>query len=202
NFKFIPPLPAHEYRSIEKYREMVHKINLIGVYQPGQLGFGNISQRKDYRHIHPTHRPQFIVSGTQTGHLAYLSGEHYTRVVDFDIDEFSVTAQGVIRASSETVTHASIYQTNPNIGGIIHFHHPVIWKRMLEEDYESTGRWILYGSYEMALAVKDCVGDKTQGIFAMRGHEDGGVAYGPSLNSAMNIVSKIYKKFVDKRFTI
>jgi ribulose-5-phosphate 4-epimerase/fuculose-1-phosphate aldolase len=202
NFKFIPPLPVHEYRSIEKYRKMVRKINLIGVYEEVQLGFGNISQRKDYTNIHATTRPQFIVSGTQTGHLYDLGGEHYTRVIDFDIDEFSVTAQGAVRASSETVTHASIFQSNPNIRGIIHFHHPIIWKHMLEDDYPSTGRWILYGTYEMALAVKDCVGDNTQGLFAMRGHEDGGVAYGPSLNAAMNIVAQVYKKYVDKHYRL
>ncbi len=105
-FTFIPALPANEYSSIEKYRRMLHRVNLIGVYGNG-LGFGNISQRKNYSHLHRGKRPQFIISGTQTGDLPQLSGEHYTRVVDFDIDGFSVTAQGMVRASSETETSIS-----------------------------------------------------------------------------------------------
>jgi hypothetical protein len=201
HFTFIPPLPANEYSSIEQYRRMLHRIRLIGVYPDG-LGFGNISQRKNYLRFHRTRRPQFIISGTQTGALAKLKGEHYTRVVDFDVEQFTVTAQGMARASSEAMTHGSIYEMNPNIRAIIHFHHPGLWQRMIEENYESTGKWVLYGTYEMAKAVKECVGPKTQGIFVMRGHKDGGVAYGPSLNTAMNIIAAAYKKLIDSRFVI
>lgn len=195
-FKFIPPLPKNEYLAVERYRKICNRLNLIGAYDNG-LGFGNISQLKDYSKFHSTKQPQFIISGTQTGELADLTGGHYTRVVDFDLGDFSVTGQGVVRASSETVTHGSIYQMNPNIRAIIHFHHPVLWKHMKEANYDSTGKWVLYGTPEMAVAVKNCVADKTQGIFVMRGHPDGGVVYGPSLNAAMNIITGVYKKFVD-----
>jgi ribulose-5-phosphate 4-epimerase/fuculose-1-phosphate aldolase len=201
DFSFIPSLPANEYRTVEEYRRMLHKIKLIGVYD-NDLGFGNISQRKDYSRLQSTKSPQFIISGTQTGHLPILTGDNYTRVVDFNIDDFSVTAQGVVRASSETVTHGSIYEMNPNIKAIIHFHHNDIWKKMIEANYPGTGKWVIYGTYEMAVAVKECVADNSQGIFVMRGHEDGGVAFGPSLNAAMNIVANTYKAFIDAKFTL
>ena len=200
-FVFIPPLPQSEYAAVERYRKICNRLNLIGAYPDG-LGFGNISQLKDYSMFYRSSKPQFIITGTQTGEMADLTGEHYTRIVDFDLDEFYVTGQGVVRASSETVTHGSIYQMNPNIRAIIHFHHPLLWKHMKEANYDSTGKWVLYGTQEMAVAVKDCVGDKTQGLFVMRGHEDGGVAYGPSLNAAMNIIAGAYKKFIDKNFSI
>lgn len=196
DFTFIPGLQSHEYTTAERYRRILYRMRLIGAYENG-LGFGNISERRDYSRLHRTSKPQFVISGTQTGHLSELSEEHYTRVVDFDIDYFSATAQGHVRASSETVTHASIYEQNPNIRAVIHFHHPVLWKYMIANDYPATGRWVLYGTYEMAVAVKDCVADDSQGLFVMKGHEEGGVAYGPSLSAAMNIISNAYKKSVE-----
>ncbi len=201
NFTFIPPLPVHEYKTVESYRKKLYAAHLIGAYENG-LGFGNISQRKDYLFLHPTSHPQFIISGTSTGQLKDLTGAHYVRVVDYDINRFSVTAQGMVRASSETVTHASIYSMNPHIRAIIHFHHPLVWKRMQAENYPATGKWVLYGTPEMAVAVKDCVADTSQGIFVMKGHEDGGVAYAPGLNAAMNLIAQVYKKFVDPTFRI
>jgi ribulose-5-phosphate 4-epimerase/fuculose-1-phosphate aldolase len=194
-FTFIPLLPRHEYAVVEKYRKILNQMDLIGAYENG-VGFGNISHRKNYSHILRIQKPQFIITGSQTGHLKNLTGEHYTRVIDFDIDAFSVTAQGAVKASSETVTHASIYQMNPYIQAVVHFHHKKIWDNMIKGDYEFTGKWILYGTYEMAIAVRDCIGDKTQGIFVMKGHEEGAIAYGPNLSTVLNIIERIYKKYI------
>lgn len=190
-FTYIPTLPGYEYATVEKYRKILNRMNLVAAYDNG-LGFGNISQRKDYRHLHRTANPQFIITGSQTGHLPDLTGAHYTRVVDFDIEAFAVTAQGAVNASSETVTHAAIYRQNPGIGAVIHFHHPGIWKAMIRDGAAATGKWVLYGTYEMAVAVKDCVGDNTQGIFVMKGHEEGVIAYGPNLSTALHRTAAVY----------
>lgn len=200
-FKFIPPLPGYEYAVVERYRKILNDLNLIGAYDNG-LGFGNISMRKDYRRLERTERPQFIITGTQTGHLKDLTGEHYTRVIDFDIREFSVTAQGMVRASSETVTHASIYEMNPSIRAVVHIHQPKIWKGMIAAGYPSTSKWIPYGTYEMAAAVKDCIGETTQGLIVMKGHEEGVIAYGPNSNTTMHLIEKVYKQFVDQGFAL
>lgn len=198
-FIFTPPLPAHEYSVLEKYREMLNQMKLIAAYDNG-LGYGNISMRKDYSHLHSTPRPQFLITGTQTGHLQYLTGEHYTRVIDFDIQRFMVVAQGTARASSETVTHASIYEMNPAINAVIHIHHPQIWTEMIKENYPATGKWIPYGTLEMAVAVKSCIHDKTQGLIVMKGHKEGAIAYGPNLATVMSLIGKVYKKYVNHRF--
>ena len=197
NFKKTPPLPAHEYTVVERYRKKLNDLDMIGAYE-NDLGYGNISQRKDYSNLLRVPRPQFIITGTQTGHLRDLTGEHYTRVTDFSIDDFSVTAQGSIQASSETVTHAAIYLMNPAIQAVIHIHHLETWNAMSRENYPATSKWIPYGTYEMAVAVKDCIGDNTQGIFVMKGHHEGIIAYGPNLSTAMNIIVGVYKKFVEK----
>ena len=200
-FKFIPPLPANEYAVVERYRKILNGLNLIGAYENG-LGFGNISVRKNYLHLVKTERPQFIITGTQTGHLKNLTGEHYTRVVDFDIQAFSVTAQGVVRASSETVTHASIYEMNSSIHSVIHIHQLKIWKGMIAAGYPSTGKWFPYGTYEMAAAVKDCIGGLTQGLIVMKGHEEGVIAYGPNPGTTMHLIEKVYRQFVNPGFAL
>ncbi len=197
-FRFTGPLPKHEYAVVEKYRRILNHRNLIGVYDDG-LGFGNISRRKDYLHLKRTKRPQFIITGTQTGHLKNLDGEHYTRVIDFDIQAFSVTAQGSVRASSETVTHASIYEMNPFIGAVIHIHSKTIWKYMIAEGYPSTGKWIPYGTLEMAVSVKECIGDTTQGLIVMKGHDEGVIAYGPNLSSTMHLIEKVFNKITNHK---
>jgi len=196
-FTYVPTLPRYEYETVEKYRKILKQMNLIGAYDNG-VGFGNISQRKNYSHIYRTQKPQFIITGSKTGHLKDLAGEHYTRVIDFDIEAFSVTAQGAVKASSETVTHAAIYRMNPYIQAVIHFHHKKIWDKMIEIGHEFTGKWILYGTYEMAIAVRDCIGDKTQGVFVMKGHKEGAIAYGPNLSTALNIIERVYKKYIKK----
>ncbi len=199
-FRFTPPLPREEYITLEKYRKRLNRMELISAYDNG-LGYGNISLRKDYSRFHQTDGPQFLITGTQTGHLRDLRGEHYTRVTDFDLDAFSVIAQGTIRASSETVTHAAIYQMNRDIGSVIHIHQNKIWKEMKRGDYPATGKWIPYGTFEMAVAVKECIGDRTQGIIVMKGHEEGVIAYGPNLSTVMGIIGKVYKKYVAGSFT-
>ncbi|MCP4220481.1 MAG: class II aldolase/adducin family protein [bacterium] len=201
NFTATGPLPHHEYATIEKYRKMLNGMNLIAAYANG-LGFGNISQRKDYKHFQQTERPQFIITGTQTGHLSDLGGSDYTRVTDFDIDTFSVSAQGVAKASSETVTHAAIYMMNASIGAVVHIHDETIWNAMKKGDYPSTEKWVAYGTYEMAVAVKDCIGTRTQGILVMRGHDEGVISYGPNLITAVNIIGKVYTKYVNKTFSL
>lgn len=197
-FRFIDPLPKQEYAVVETYRKMLNDMNLIGVYENG-LGYGNISRRKNYLRLKRTKRPQFIITGTQTGHLKDLTGEHYTRVIDFDIQEFSVTAQGSVRASSETVTHASIYEMNAFIGAVIHIHNKAVWNYMIAEGYPSTGKWIPYGTYEMAVSVKECIGDATQGLIVMKGHEEGVIAYGPNLSTTIHLIENIYKKALGRR---
>lgn len=196
DFQFIPPLPGHEWITLERYRRRLNGMELISVYSDG-LGYGNISMRMDYSAIHPTTQPQFLITGTQTGHLRNLSGEHYTRVIDFDIHRFAVRAQGCVRASSETATHAAIYQMNPDIRAIIHIHNLKIWQTLIALGYPSTGKWIPYGTLEMAIAVRECINYKSQGLIVMKGHHEGVIAYAPNLAAGMNAIAAVYKRFVN-----
>ncbi len=198
NYTFISSIPHYEYTVIEKYRKVLNRLNLVSAYDNG-FGFGNISHKKNYQQLHATQKPQFIITGSQTGHLPDLDGTHYARVLDFHIEDFSLVSNGAVQASSETMSHAAIYQQNPNIGAIIHFHNLDIWKELIKSDTTSINKWIEYGTYEMAMAVRECVGNKTQGIFVMMGHEEGVIAYGPNLSTALQIVTTAYTKCTDNK---
>src|SRR4051794_5621209 len=77
---------------INAWRDKLFKAGLIGATADG-IGYGNISRRFQ--------NDIFIISGSATGSIEKLSGEHYTLVTGFNIDDNSIIAEGPIIASSE-----------------------------------------------------------------------------------------------------
>ncbi len=197
-FAFVPPLPRAEYSALNRYRETLHRAGLVGAYPDG-LGYGNVSQRRDYSRLQQTLRPQFLISGTQTGHLAELDGRHYVRVVDFDVDRFAIAAQGPLRASSEAVTHGAVYDLNPAIRAVFHVHDRPLWQALATADGPATPRWVPYGSRELALAMRESVAGATQGLIVMKGHEEGLIAFGPSLAAALGQIAAACRRVVSRR---
>jgi len=191
-----PNLNDREFQELEKFRHKLYQLKLIGEYPSKKIGYGNLSLRCIYQNLHTTNHPQFIITGTQTGGKEHLTGEHYTRVLDFNFHKWSIKDRGPIQASSEALTHAAIYQSKPEIiKAVFHIHNKDIWKGMITEDYHFTPENVPYGTEEMAIAVKKCVADKRQGIFVMKGHQDGVISYGPTMQSAMDLILEVYTKF-------
>ena len=170
------------FQSLIQWRNHIHKLGLIGVYDNG-IGFGNIS-------IRIPHTLQFIISGSQTGHLAQLEPEHYTVVTDFDIQHNHLTCCGPIQASSESLTHAAIYSYQPDINAIIHVHHPQLWRDLLYQ-VPTTRKQVQYGTPEMAkemFRLFDQENLSQQKILVMAGHEDGFLTFGKDLDEAGEIL--------------
>ncbi len=191
-----PSLKEDEYIELEKWRHKLYQINLIGEYLPEKIGFGNLSSKRNYQEFHNTKSTQFVITGTQTGGLEHLNGNHYTRVLDYDFKNWSIKAMGPVQASSEALTHAAIYESNPdNITTVFHIHSKEIWKGMIREGYDSTPADVPYGTEEMANSVIACVGKSDRGIIVMKGHEDGVISFGPSMEIAAEMIMEVYKKF-------
>ena len=196
NFSLCESLKPDEYHRLEYWRKILFNLNLIGEYPEAAVGFGNMSVVKDYSEFaHSTH-PQFIITGTQTGKFADLNGEHYTRVLDYNIFELKIKMMGAIEASSEALTHAAIYDVNENIKSIFHIHSAEIWKKMIEDKSDYTDASIPYGTVEMATATQKCVSGKNAGVFCMHGHEDGVVIYGTSMEETGALTINLYKKYI------
>lgn len=196
NFSQCEALLESEFEGLEYWRKKLYQMNLIGEYPEVHIGFGNMSTLHDYSFFCKSPHPQFIITGTQTGKFSDLNGSQYTRVLDYKIDELKIHMMGTIEASSEALTHAAIYEANPNIKAVFHIHSNEIWKKMIEDKSDFTCESIPYGTVEMARATQACIKNKDAGIFCMHGHEDGIVIYARSLEEAGNLTISLHQKYV------
>jgi hypothetical protein len=196
NFSHCECIPEDEYFDLEYWRKKLYHLDLIGEYPEAQVGFGNMSGVRDYSKFYKSSHLQFIITGTQTGKYAELDGKHYTRVLDYQIDELKIEMMGAIEASSEALTHAAIYEANPKIKAIFHIHHAEIWKKMINDHSDFTAENIPYGTVEMAHATQKCIAGKNAGVFCMLGHEDGVVIYGQSMQEAGELTLKLHQRYV------
>lgn len=188
NLKPSSNLDEKSFLSIEKWRAIFFKMNLVGECPTDKVGFGNLSQRSS------TKSSEFIITGTQTGKLPYLNGSHYTKVVYCDPVKMTIDAVGPIGPSSESITHHSIYSNSDDIHAVFHIHHHKLWSYILENDYPSTPLNVEYGTKEMAQEVRKCIKSKSEGVFAMEGHQGGIIAYGSSTENAGKIILEILKE--------
>tara|TARA_Y100000590_G_C15748903_1_gene1023291 strand:- start:28448 stop:29098 length:651 start_codon:yes stop_codon:yes gene_type:complete len=185
-------VPLAEFESLELQRKRLFEYNLIGEYLPEKIGFGNISIRKDYISRKESTFPQFIITGTQTGALKDLTGEHYTRVVDGDLNSQSIGCHGPIEASSESLTHGAMYLASEKIKAIVHIHHKQMWEEMLKKDFPRTKDCTSYGTSEMAHEAMNLIKGKEEGVLVMHGHQDGIIFYGQSIEEATELTLKHY----------
>jgi methylthioribose-1-phosphate isomerase len=171
-----PALDARVLDKLISYRQRIHAINLIGVYPDG-VGFGNISVRAD---------EGFIISGTQTGHIANIAPEHFCIVEKYNINENWVDCSGPIKASSESLTHAVIYEIFPEANAVIHVHHAAAWRR-LQNKFPTSGASVPYGTPAMAAEVRRLAKQSDlpqRQVLIMAGHEDGIISFGEDLEQA------------------
>lgn len=188
-------LESLEFNKLESWRKKLYQLDLIGEYLPEKIGYGNLSQRADYKNLRQTDNPQFIISGTQTGCFAELGPTHYTRVVDFNIKQNKVCVHGPIMASSESLTHAALYLISEDVKCVFHIHDQVIWQGMLEEAAPTTPADIPYGTIEMAESVQKMFPNQAHGYFAMAGHDEGVIAFASELEKAGSLILDLYKKY-------
>ena len=178
----ISTVTAEDILELNQWRDRLYRLGLIGQYSNG-IGFGNLSIRLN-------NSQDMIISGTQTGGIAQLKAEHYTKVTDFDWQKNYVSCEGLIKASSETLTHAAIYVAQPKIKAVIHVHNAGLWQKLLDK-VPTTDPNCAYGTPEMAEElIKLCQQPKTTNakIVVMSGHEEGIITLGKNLEEAGNVL--------------
>lgn len=193
DFKLGEPPKPDEYGPVEYWRKKLFLLKMIGEEEISGVGYGNLSKRVDYSGEFSTKNPQFVITGTQTGKHPDLDAAHYTKVLDFNINNYSLKASGAIHASSEAITHAAIYEINPKINFIFHVHHKDLWQFLLDNDYPKTNKDTPYGTPEMAREMSTLI-NSVNGLFAMEGHEDGIISYSENETLAGEQILKIYDK--------
>ncbi len=179
-----------EIESLNRWRRPLFNAGLIGHYEDLEIGFGNISVRTGKKGL-------FIISGSQTGHLPELGAEHYALVEEYDIEENRVSSIGAAEASSESMTHAAIYELDPDIGAVVHVHSEALWTA-LRRSAATTDAHVAFGTPEMAREFRRLWVEsdfRKSGIAVMAGHDGGLVSTGSSLQEAAERILAMDAKF-------
>jgi L-ribulose-5-phosphate 4-epimerase len=136
----------------------------------------------------------FLITGAATGKLKKLDGRHYVLVNSYDFRENRLTCTGPIKASSESLTHAAVYECSPVTNAVIHVHNKEMWERLLDK-IPSTNSEIEYGTPEMAGEIKrlfDETSVASEKILVMGGHPEGIISFGATLDEAGKSLLKLF----------
>ncbi len=180
--KTTPPFTSGaDFAALQSWRDILHRLSLLGQSEGlyGGFAWGNLSMRT------PAMGSAFLISATQTGGLEHTARSDWVLINECDLGTFQVVAVGLNPPSSESITHAMVYEADPNIACIAHVHNHDIWKHSNKLDLPSTSPATRYGSPAMAaevarLMVRHPVRPL---VFTTEGHEDGVFACGGGLAS-------------------
>jgi L-ribulose-5-phosphate 4-epimerase len=171
------------------YRRKLLDLGLIGV-DPNGIGFGNLSVRDDAT-------DNFYITGSATGGIHELTLADCAKVVECDFDRNRVRYEGSALPSSESLTHAAIYESDATAGAVIHCHDSKLWAAVLNET-PTTSKAADYGSAEMANEIMQLftrTDVESRKIVVMAGHEAGILTFGKDLEEAFAVLMRERKEF-------
>jgi len=190
DWKKAPPILREKLEGIIKWRQKFYSLGLIGMYSNG-VGFGNISVRKE------NGSSKFIISGSATGGLAQLDENHFTEVIQSEFEKNFLVCCGPIVASSESMTHAAIYECDKKANAVIHIHNKAFWDYLLHK-VPTTSKDAAYGTPEMAREIFRLFSAQKswpKKLIAMEGHEEGIISFGANLEEAGELLLKEYNEY-------
>jgi ribulose-5-phosphate 4-epimerase/fuculose-1-phosphate aldolase len=177
-------LPFNQLSELNDCRRKLRELHLIGIDSNG-ISFGNLSVRDGATR-------NFYISGSATGGLAKLTLADCVRVVAYDFEQNSVRYEGVAIPSSESLTHAAIYESDPTASAVIHCHDSVLWVTLLNQ-VPTTSQTSAYGTAEISYEIVhlfDVSDARSRKIFVMGGHKDGIMAFGEKLKDAFDTLTR------------
>lgn len=163
---------------------------LIGV-DANQIGFGNLSIRDGVSR-------NFYITGSATGGLPELMPTDCVRVVAYDFARNWLRYEGAAIPSSESLTHAAIYKSDPSTSAVIHCHDAVLWRALLDR-VPTTSKAVAYGTPEMAYEIMrlfEGTDIRSRKILVMAGHEGGIVTLGQNFEEACDVVMRETKGII------
>ncbi len=117
-------------RPLIAWRDWLVRASLVGhdSKRYGGVSFGNLSGRVPPFPGPPGSRP-FLITGTQTGGRPSLTLSDLCVVTRYDPGSNWVESFGLVRPSSESMTHGVLYDADPAIRFVFHGHSPAIWEQ-------------------------------------------------------------------------
>jgi len=181
---------------LEKWRKKLFNLGLIGKYETSGIAYGNASKRMPPYNDNKGKR-KFIITASQTSGIEHLNRKQYSTIISYNSEENSVFYNGLMKPSSEAMTHGSIYDQSSEIRCVFHVHSPLIWKNRKKLGLPQTAENVAYGTPDMAHEVtrlfkKTDVAKK--GIFATGGHEEGVFSFGKTIEEAGRILLRYFER--------
>ena len=170
------------FAELNRYRRKLLSLGMIGV-DPSVVGFGNLSIRNGAT-------SRFYITGSATAGISELMPTDCAKVVAYDFARNWLQCEGSTVASSESLTHAAVYESDPTARAVIHCHDMKLWAALLEKA-PTTPKRVEYGTSEMAHAVRrlfEATDVEKRKIFVMAAHDGGLVTFGRDLQEAFGIL--------------
>jgi len=174
---------------LNAHRRKLLQLGLIGV-DPNGIGFGNLSVRDGAT-------DNFYITGSATGGIPELTLADCAKVVAYGFERNQVRYEGSALPSSESLTHAAIYESDATVGAVIHCHDSKLWAAVLNEA-PTTSKAAEYGTQQLAHEIMQLfkradVQDRK--IVVMAGHEGGILTFGKDLEEAFAVLMRERKEF-------
>jgi len=176
--------PFDALAELNAYRRKLLEQRLMGVDSNG-VGFGNSSVRDGVS-------GNFYITGSATGGLPELTPMDCVRVVAYDFARNWLRYQGPAIPSSESLTHAAIYESDSSTSAVIHCHDSGLWATLLDRA-PTTSKFVAYGTPEMAHEIMRLFKGtelRSRKILVMAGHEGGIATFGKNLEDAFDVVMR------------
>jgi L-ribulose-5-phosphate 4-epimerase len=178
--------PFSGFAELNAYRRKLLDLHLIGV-DPNGVGFGNLSVRDGATE-------NFYITGSATGGIRELTLVDCAKVVACDFQRNLVRYEGSTLPSSESLTHAAIYRSDPRAGAVIHCHDSKLWAAALNRA-PKTSKGAEYGTPEMANSIMQLFTHTNMPkIVVMAGHEGGILTFGKDLEEAFGVLMREREK--------
>ena len=173
---------------LESARTRLYELGLIGMYPDG-IGFGNISVKSDKG-------SPFIITGSATGQFKKLKPSHYAQVTGYNFAQNTISCTGQTKASAESLSHAAVYESIPEVGAVVHIHCLWLWEKLMNSNL-TTSREVEYGTPEMAEAIQHLISvmKTDEKVIVMGGHREGILAFGCNLTETTDQIIKIYNNY-------
>ena len=170
------------------YRRKLLDLHLIGV-DPNGIGFGNLSVRDGAT-------DKFYITGSATADIDELTLANCAKVVACDFGKNQVRYKGAAMPSSESLTHAAIYESDETAGAVVHCHCSKLWAAVLN-GAPTTSKAAEYGTPEMANEIMQLftrTNVQSRKIVIMAGHEGGILTFGKDLEETFAVLMRERKK--------
>lgn len=186
------PLP--EFNELAAWRDILFRLDLIGQHPDKYEGFafGNLSTK----YADHTDDDVFVITASQTSGAVQLEADHLVTIREANLSRFWVEAEGAEPPSSETLTHAMIYQADKRARCVLHIHNPAMWHHRAKLNLPETPESVSYGTQAMVSAVAELL-DQHQSrplVFATAGHQDGIFVLGTHLRDCGGLLVTYYAK--------